>query len=650
MNDSIVKIRRRARPTVLIATVLAFCFITLALALYELDRQRYMAEKRQLIIDNFNEIFKLPTDLTDYARQAVYAMNDDDRRLAIERLRAQLRDIVNGAASMYRFMLKDPSGHQILTVENATKPQRLNTWRNNLFLRSFEGSSAQQITKTREYEGETPQVARLIACYTSPANFQPIIDLTTRYRYYALGLIAIWCALSYIFYIYLLRPVRNVTSYVERSKIDHPRLIPAAHGFLEISYNDIASLAILQRFQERLYDMIGQDSPAARAQTVNNALDLIREAFGGEFIAAAELTTGTEGMSISGFYSSPNVVSMTPQELLNQVQMLAHDPATSGKEEIFQADGNREFSYFADLAGNKLAMTGRLAEGVPDLRYRIGCFNQACESLRGGLMIWRAYQQGIVRQRSEANIVLSRNLGHDLTNIIATSKLDLMAVRQILAQTTLLKNRDQRTVLLKQAIEGLLQSMKFLQEIVNIYRSFSFVKKPQYERYDLNALVKDFLQAFQPSVSARIAIDQQLSGNVPTLILEPRLIKLAFFNILTNALDAIKRSAMTNGGDARIIVRTAYDPETHDYRIEVEDNGPGIRATDGRLLGRGEISAIFTYGYSTKSATSEGLGLSWVRTIIEDFHDGAVRADNMDTGGARFTLSFKSMEASEARI
>jgi signal transduction histidine kinase len=39
-----------------------------------------------------------------------------------------------------------------------------------------------------------------------------------------------------------------------------------------------------------------------------------------------------------------------------------------------------------------------------------------------------------------------------------------------------------------------------------------------------------------------------------------------------------------------------------------------------------------------------------VRTIVEDFHDGTARAENLPGGGARFTLCLKSMETAEAKI
>ena len=270
--------------------------------------------------------------------------------------------------------------------------------------------------------------------------------------------------------------------------------------------------------------------------------------------------------------------------------------------------------------------------------------------MRAAFLGLRAYRQDMFRQRSEANITLARNLGHDLTNIIATGRLDLLAVRQILAAPAEGGQVEAaHAELLQQSVQGLLETMRFLQEIVNIYRSFSYVKRPAYERHDLNELVSKFITVFEPTVSKRLEIRRDLQADLPSLILEPRLLKLALFNVLTNALDAFKRM---NDADVqpRLTVSTRLDVAAQSYLIQITDNGPGIRDAAGELLDRARIDSIFQYGISTKADQGEGLGLNWVRTIVHDFHAGRVTAENLPEGGARITLLIRSMEASEARI
>ena len=60
-----------------------------------------------------------------------------------------------------------------------------------------------------------------------------------------------------------------------------------------------------------------------------------------------------------------------------------------------------------------------------------------------------------------------------------------------------------------------------------------------------------------------------------------------------------------------------------------------------------EIEKIFELGYTSRQASAnqgEGLGLNWVRTIIQDLHGGTIFAENVPGGGARFILIFPPLE------
>lgn len=73
--------------------------------------------------------------------------------------------------------------------------------------------------------------------------------------------------------------------------------------------------------------------------------------------------------------------------------------------------------------------------------------------------------------------------------------------------------------------------------------------------------------------------------------------------------------------------------------ITVSDNGPGIRDEQGNLLQHPEIQRIFQSGYSTRKASSGGgLGLAWVKSIVEEFHEGSLHAVNRTQGGAQIMI------------
>lgn len=627
--------------------------ITLLLALYELDRQRYMGAKREIITRDFYEIFRLPDDLNSHAWDTLFGATPALRADGRARLEAALREIVDGPTSMYRFVLRDPSGAVVLDISNRDKRDRVNSFQNNLFLRNFEGISDLRITRRPGREGEPRLVGRLVAYYTSPPGEPEILALTVRYRWYAGGLALIWGGLFLVFYRYVLRPMSEVTVRLERAKDGAVELIPQPASRLERSYNFLASQAVLQEVQQRFAALTGDDgeAQASAARRAVRALDIAGRAFGAQRLVLAEVRRDGDETVVTESHIWPADAEQEAAPDPALLGAIPPDGAANGPLFVTDPQTPGVFTFTAPLGSGQLVILGRLDPSRPDAPFRTQCLGRACHAIHQGLTALRSYRETLARQRTEANMILSKNLGHDLTNIIATSKLDLMAIRQLLGGPDTPPDAARRE-LLQQAVDGLLRSTKFLQEIVNIYRSFSYVRRPAYERHDVNVLIADFLAAFEPTVSARITIERDLAAPDASLIVEPRLLKLALFNVLTNALDALKRRPPEGGIAPRVTVRTrpAGNTPGDGLRIEIEDNGPGIRDREGRLLTRGEMDAIFEHGYSTKAEVSEGLGLNWVRTIIVDFHGGQVRAENPPSGGARFTLIIRSMETAEARL
>jgi two-component system sensor histidine kinase HupT/HoxJ len=175
-----------------------------------------------------------------------------------------------------------------------------------------------------------------------------------------------------------------------------------------------------------------------------------------------------------------------------------------------------------------------------------------------------------------------------------------------------------------------------LQEVVNIYRSFSYINRPRFETVQINTLLDEIIGVFSLSLPRKTVVQKHYAEALPACTVEPRLLKLAVFNIMTNAVDAMKRSGEAEG---LITVTTQPDAATEGVCVAVRDNGTGIRNAEGHSASQAEIDSIFRYGVSTKTeGGGEGLGLSWVWTIVEEFHGGKVEARNHPEGGAEFMM------------
>ena len=269
-----------------------------------------------------------------------------------------------------------------------------------------------------------------------------------------------------------------------------------------------------------------------------------------------------------------------------------------------------------------------------------GTIESVVKQLGSGIETLELQKNMIVWEKRQANISLSRNLGHDLTNIIATSKIDLTTLKKFseipIEQS---KNPERRKKLVNQALEHLINNTRYLQEIVNIYRSFSYIKHPKFEELDMNEVLFEIAEVFRMSSSRSLELKTNFDKKVPVCNIEPRLFKLAIFNLLTNSIEAIKRRGVSNEMD-RINIITRYVKKDKRIEIKVNDSGPGICDSDGNRLSPVQIERIFELGASTKKADEkgEGLGLNWVKTILVDFHKGEIRAVNLADAGAEFVI------------
>jgi two-component system nitrogen regulation sensor histidine kinase NtrY len=98
--------------------------------------------------------------------------------------------------------------------------------------------------------------------------------------------------------------------------------------------------------------------------------------------------------------------------------------------------------------------------------------------------------------------------------------------------------------------------------------------------------------------------------------------------VLTNLIDNACAAVQANGGAGEVRVATRYDAARETVRVEVADDGVGIRDEDR--------SRVFEPYYSTKPHGT-GLGLAIVARIVADHH-GYVRAQRGSPRGSRFVV------------
>ena len=112
-------------------------------------------------------------------------------------------------------------------------------------------------------------------------------------------------------------------------------------------------------------------------------------------------------------------------------------------------------------------------------------------------------------------------------------------------------------------------------------------------------------------------------GDLPQVPLNAELMGWAFENLFKNAMDAI------GGKEGTIAVRARLrDPET--VSITVRDNGRGIDADS--------LARVFQPGFSTRKR-GWGLGLAFVKRIVEEYHGGRIQIAHSAAGrGTTFEM------------
>ncbi len=141
---------------------------------------------------------------------------------------------------------------------------------------------------------------------------------------------------------------------------------------------------------------------------------------------------------------------------------------------------------------------------------------------------------------------------------------------------------------------------------------------------DLHQVIADVVDLAAPQAAERnVRLETAGSADRVEAFADPGQLRRALLNLVLNAIEA-----NSDGGLVAISARGIGGTELG-VAITVADTGPGIPA---HLLER-----IFNPFFTTKD-TGTGLGLAIAHRIVEA-HGGRIRANNIEGGGAVFTIS-----------
>src|SRR5262245_20599540 len=218
---------------------------------------------------------------------------------------------------------------------------------------------------------------------------------------------------------------------------------------------------------------------------------------------------------------------------------------------------------------------------------------------------------------------LAGGLAHEIKNPLSTISLNLELLGEDVAGGD--SPRDRRML---KKIVAVQRECRRLEAILEDFLKFARVGELELVECDLNQVVRDFIEFYQPEAAANgVDISPHLAPDLPPVRLDSPLFRQVLVNLALNA-----QQAMPRGGLIEMQTRV------HDGRVELEiiDNGCG--------MDENTLSRIFTAFFSTKSGGS-GLGLATVKRIVEA-HGGRVTVESAPARGTRFTVSLPPADAS----
>lgn len=656
---------RFRRNTLLIASLVLY-LLCVGIVLYQIDKAHFQPEKAdivfRLIYTNQQHYDRIKADqFKTSASSYLHSLEHSSDFLLQERRKMEaetnLNEMLSSSPIVVSALLESGDGEILLEKSDYSRLAKQNNFENSLLFMNFE----------RTISSPTNNVTGFVRMrLTTPLNNPEIQQLTTRYRLIAFGSVSVISLIFLAIIRGVLLPVRRVISYMDRPDLTVSPIIPIPGSLLERAYNNLARDATISRLSVEI-----------RSRVASENLSLPDEVY--EMLPELAAKHGLGGLQIYSYHKNqeaneweldklftPKIDDFEQEQFRDHLTALINETPPDEEQGFWK---ERVLHFREELHGRELGsdedqvyirqrpwycdivemLEGRLTLLViqslaprfpPPTTWWVDFYGRLAREIRFAVRLVKNQKRLILQEKSKANISLSRNLGHDLTNIIATSKLELMTVRTFLSlDPKEISKAPAKQMIFRESLEALLNNTRFLQEIVNLYRSYSYLQRPRFEEIDLTELVHDVVELFKLSLSKSFTIELDLADKAPMVRVEPRLLRLALFNLLTNATDAIKRGSTAEKPEGSIFVKTKYDPGKEFAEIRVGDTGPGIRDEHGQLLPDEAIQQIFRLGYTTKkNQEGEGLGLNWVQTIVAEFHHGNISATNRSEGGAEFCV------------
>ena len=233
----------------------------------------------------------------------------------------------------------------------------------------------------------------------------------------------------------------------------------------------------------------------------------------------------------------------------------------------------------------------------------------------------RTAQQTIESERLNALTLLAAGVAHEIGNPLNSLHIHLQ-----LMERSVQKLRGEAKAELQQSIDIARSEVNRLDSIVTQFLRAIRPSRPQLHPENLNTIIEEAVRFFTPEIQDRdITVKQELRSDLPLLQLDRDQMKQAFYNVIKNSLEAMKRHGTLH-------IRT--DMDDTNVIVSFVDTGSGMSA--------GNLSRVFEPYFTTKPSGT-GLGLLIVRRIVRE-HGGELSIESNEGEGLTLTIRLPYIE------
>jgi signal transduction histidine kinase len=212
----------------------------------------------------------------------------------------------------------------------------------------------------------------------------------------------------------------------------------------------------------------------------------------------------------------------------------------------------------------------------------------------------RLYYKTVESERLAAIGLSLSEIAHYIKNLLQG-----MSGGQYFVESGLKRGDIERS---RQGWEMLDRNLRKISSLVENMLNFSRVSTPHFEHENLNGLLYEIARSVEETAVRRsINLKIILDDTIPEIPMAYDALHEAFFNLLTNAVDAIPE-----GQPGTVTIQSRLDLAAYVARVSISDTGIGIPPENHER--------VFKLFFSTKGRRGTGIGLAVTRKIIEEHH------------------------------